>query len=64
MNVDDELFKFAGGKTLAQLTVYSLLDYFEREVVCEWLTENKSKLAKCRQKQGALKREIIRRLRA
>ena len=62
MNPDNDLFKFCGdGRTLETISIDEPLTYFEREVSCEWQTENSSKIIKCRARQKALRNEIRRR---
>ena len=62
MSVENELFNFCGeGRTLENISVDELLNYFEQEVSCEWETENSLKIIKCRARQKALRKEIRRR---
>ena len=62
MNPDNDLFKFCGeGRTLETISIDELVAYFEREVVCEWQTENSDRIMKGRARQKALRDEIRRR---
>ena len=62
MDQGNGLFNFCGeGRTLETISIDELLTYFEREVSCEWQTENSSKIIKCRARQKALRNEIRRR---